>query len=184
MSTATLSPAPGSPGSPSLRRKKMLKKLTVSTDAANEEAADQLPTMARMSPTTTSASPRKGNDMLRQATRARAASNAKSPKVASESKRSAEKDLSKLASPATPSRSHDRKHVDNAIISKLQKLGMQEGKSSVGSRGKVATPKPNRPRLAVVLDMDECMLHTTCVESFIIFVRCCFVFSLTYHRDF
>ena len=55
--------------------------------------------------------------------------------------------------------------MDNAIITKLQKLGMQEqqqagARVSPDNSPKVPSPK-QRERLAVVLDMDECMLHTT-----------------------
>ena len=150
-----------SPSTTSHRRKKSLKKLTVTTDNADES----LPTMEVGSPNGSGqgnsrplARPNSSKDLLKSATRGRAASKSGSP---SGGGNTASADLSNMASPSTPSRSTDRKHVDSAIITKLQKLGMQEQARS--GKG-VKTPKatvPARERLAVVLDMDECMLHTT-----------------------
>ncbi len=169
-----------------------MKKLTVTTDHTGDELPS-MPVSpggtagAAGSPTRTlSRPPSMSNSLLKAATRG-AATNAAtgaaaSPGAAAASPSgaaaapggatagaaaasAAENDLSKLASPATPSRSTDRKHVDNAIITKLQKLGMQE-QAQAGARvspdnsPKVPSPK-QRERLAVVLDMDECMLHTT-----------------------
>lgn len=135
-----------------LRRKKSLKKLTVNTDTSG----DALPTMDGGSSAQSATRPSRINfnaGMSPKASSKRGTGGAEPPKS---------KDLSQLASPSTPSRSGDRKHVDNAIITKLQKLGMQEGATRpISSPVKEARTPKERPRLAVVLDMDECMLHTT-----------------------
>eukprot|EP00750_Incisomonas_marina_P031510 INCI8213.1.p1 GENE.INCI8213.1~~INCI8213.1.p1 ORF type:complete len:390 (+),score=75.36 INCI8213.1:388-1557(+) len=161
MSTAVHNSPPGA----AVRRKKSLKKLSVATD----DSGDQLPSMevtspggsgGANSPPRSLSRPSSSNNLLKAATRGRAAGNgAGSPAAAAAA---VEHDHTKLASPATPSRSTDRKHVDNAIITKLQKLGMQEQAAARGANVKAAkAPSPKQQRLAVVLDMDECMLHTT-----------------------
>mmetsp|Transcript_28641 Transcript_28641/g.42389 ORF Transcript_28641/g.42389 Transcript_28641/m.42389 type:complete len:392 (-) Transcript_28641:432-1607(-) len=155
---STVVQTPGSPTNTVRRKKSLMKKLTVTTDSS-----DPLPTMEVKSPGSVPRRP--GNlktDSLRKtAARTRAGQNSPTSTGAS-SPGATHHDLSKLASPSTPSRSTDRKHVDNAIITKLQKLGMQEPGRSAVRQTRSTPPKPKtRQRLAVVLDMDECMLHTT-----------------------